>query len=51
MRVLVIEDSQRMARSLQKGLGEESYVVEVASDGPTGLQLARSGDFDLVLLD
>jgi two-component system, OmpR family, copper resistance phosphate regulon response regulator CusR len=51
MKVLVIEDSDRMARSLQKGLGEEGYVVELAGDGPTGLRLARSGDFDLVLLD
>lgn len=51
MKVLVIEDSERMARTYQKGLGEEGYVVTVAADGPTGLQLACGGDFDLVLLD
>src|SRR5688500_14906315 len=51
MRILVIEDSDRMAGSLRKGLGEEGYVVEVASDGPKGLRLALGGEFDLVLLD
>jgi two-component system OmpR family response regulator len=51
MKVLVIEDSERMARSLAKGLGEEGHVVEVAGDGPRGLRLARSGEYDLVLLD
>jgi two-component system copper resistance phosphate regulon response regulator CusR len=51
MRVLVIEDSERMAATLQKGLGEEGFVVEVAPDGPTGLHLAAAGEVDLVLLD
>jgi DNA-binding response OmpR family regulator len=51
MKVLVIEDSPRMARSLQKGLGEEGYAVDVAGDGPAGLRLFRGGDYDLVLLD
>ena len=51
MKVLVVEDSPRMARALKKGLGEEGYAVEVAGDGPSGLHLARTGDFDLVLLD
>jgi DNA-binding response OmpR family regulator len=51
MKVLVVEDSDRMAATLKKGLGEEGIVVEVAADGPTGLGLAAAGDFDLVLLD
>lgn len=51
MRILVIEDSPRMARMLQKGLGEEGYAVEVAGDGTAGLRLATGGEFDLVLLD
>lgn len=51
MKVLVIEDSDRMAATLKKGLGEEGFVVDVAADGTTGLQLASAGDFDLVLLD
>ncbi len=51
LRVLVVEDSQRMAVSLQKGLSEESYVVAVEHDGISGLKQAVSGEFDLVLLD
>jgi DNA-binding response OmpR family regulator len=51
MNVLVIEDSPRMAASLKKGLTEECYTVEIAPDGPTGLHLSGTGDYDLVLLD
>ena len=51
MRVLVVEDSVRMARSLKKGLTEEGYDVDLAGNGNEGLQQARSGDYDLVLLD
>jgi DNA-binding response OmpR family regulator len=51
VRVLVIEDSVRMARSLKRGLSEECYAVDLASDGETGLHMAEGGEFDLVLLD
>ena len=51
MKVLVIEDSPRMAQTLQKGLAEECYAVDVAADGPAGLRMACGGDYDLVLLD
>jgi DNA-binding response OmpR family regulator len=51
MKILVIEDSARMARSLKKGLSEECYTVDVASDGVDGLHLAKSGEYDLLLLD
>jgi DNA-binding response OmpR family regulator len=51
MRILVIEDSPRMARSLEKGLGEECYAVDVATDGVSGLHLAQTGEYDLLLLD
>jgi DNA-binding response OmpR family regulator len=51
MRVLVVEDSPRMAQTLQKGLVEECYAVDIAPDGPRGLQMAGGGDYDLVLLD
>lgn len=51
MRVLVVEDSERMAKALKQGLREEGYQPEVAVDGPSGLKLAQSGAFDLVLLD
>ena len=34
MRVLVVEDEARIARFLKKGLEEESYAVDIATDGP-----------------
>ncbi|MEI2826322.1 MAG: response regulator transcription factor [Dermatophilaceae bacterium] len=51
MRVLVVEDEIGMARALRRGLEAEGFVVEHAADGPTGLQAARFGGFDAVLLD
>lgn len=51
MKILVVEDSARMARSLKKGLGEEGYVVDVANDGVIGLHEATGGEYDLILLD
>ncbi len=51
MRVLVVEDSTRMAQALKKGLTEETYAVDLASEGLGGLHLAAGGEYDLVLLD
>ena len=51
MRLLVIEDEARLAHALRRGLVSDGFTVEVAADGATGLQLARHGDFDAVLLD
>lgn len=51
MRILVVEDSPRMAQTLKRGLTEECYAVDVEGDGLAGLQMARSGDYDLILLD
>jgi DNA-binding response OmpR family regulator len=51
MRILVVEDSERMAQLLKKGLTEECYAVDIARDGPEGLRLAQSGEYDLVVLD
>jgi len=51
MRILVVEDSTRMAQTLQRGLTEECYAVDVEGDGLAGLQMARTGDYDLILLD
>ncbi len=51
MRILVIEDEKKMAASLQKGLSEGGYEVEVAHDGETGLALARKIHFDLLIVD
>jgi DNA-binding response OmpR family regulator len=51
MRVLVVEDERRMAGLLQKGLEEEGYSVTLALDGPTGLAMAQTSAFELILLD
>ena len=51
MRILIVEDEQKVARFLKKGLEAEGYDIEVAHDGELGEQLARTGSFDLVLLD
>jgi DNA-binding response OmpR family regulator len=51
MRILVVEDETKVARFLKRGLEAEAYVVETAADGPAGERLARTGRFDLVILD
>ncbi|MCA9971444.1 MAG: response regulator transcription factor [Anaerolineales bacterium] len=50
-RILVVEDEERIRQFLQRGLSFEGYRVDVASDGITGLELARENPPDLVLLD
>lgn len=51
MKVLVIEDEQRLAEYLRQGLTEAGYSVEVAHNGIDGLHLATTGPYDLLLLD
>ena len=51
MRLLLVEDERRLAHALRRGLTGDGFVVEVATDGVTGLELARHGDFDAVVLD
>lgn len=51
MKILVIEDEERIARGLAKGLGQENYIVDIASDGIDGYDLAGSGEYDLIILD
>lgn len=50
-RILIIEDDQAILKLLQRGLGYEGYVVDVATDGRSGLHLAREHQIDLVILD
>jgi len=50
-RILVIEDDPNILRGLQLNLGMEGYAVRSASDGETGLALARGERFDLLLVD
>ena len=51
MRLLLVEDEARLANALRRGLVADGFTVEVAGDGASGLELARFGDFDAVLLD
>jgi len=51
MRLLVVEDEARLARALQRGLTADGFVVDVAHDGISGLDRARDGQYDAVLLD
>lgn len=51
MRVLVVEDEQKMADLIKRGLEEEGMEVETAYDGETGLQAGRAGKHDLMILD
>jgi DNA-binding response OmpR family regulator len=50
-RILIVEDEPRIASFMAKGLAADGFTTTVASDGVTGLDLALSGDFDLVILD
>jgi two-component system OmpR family response regulator len=51
VRLLVVEDEQRLARALQRGLAAEGFAVDLAHDGLRGLDLARHGDYDAMILD
>ena len=49
--ILLVEDEEKLARMVEMELKYEGYQVEKAFDGRTGLDRARSGEFDLILLD
>ena len=51
MRLLVVEDEQRLGAALRRGLTAEGFLVDVATDGPSGLEAARHGGYDAVVLD
>jgi len=51
MKLLIVEDEARMADLLRKGLSEEGHTVTCASDGAQGLEIARTYDFDVMILD
>jgi two-component system response regulator MprA len=50
-RILIIEDDPAILKLLQRGLSYEGYMVDVATDGRMGLNLARDHHPDLVILD
>jgi two-component system, OmpR family, response regulator len=51
VRVLVVEDEARLASALQRGLQAEGFAVDIAGDGLAGLDLARHGEYDAMILD
>ena len=50
-RILIIEDEKPLAHALELKMMHEGYDTTVASTGEEGLQLASTGNFDLILLD
>ena len=51
MRILLVEDEPVAARLLARGLREQSYAVDIASDGRTAVFQAQTTDYDAVILD
>ncbi len=50
-KILIVEDEEKIARFVELELKHEGYAVTKAFDGREGLELAESGQFDLILLD
>ncbi|MFE0687490.1 response regulator transcription factor [Streptomyces xiamenensis] len=51
MRLLIVEDETRLARSLAQGLKAEGFAVDVVHTGTDGLHRATEGEYDLIILD
>ena len=51
MKVLVVEDSERLQRSLRHGLSRSGFAVDVVGNGEDGLAYARHGVYDVIVLD
>ncbi len=51
MRVLVVEDEVKLARTIRRGLVAEGFLVDLAHDGEEGLDQGLSRDYDVVVLD
>jgi heavy metal response regulator len=51
MRILVIEDEEKVSRFVVRGLTAERFAVDVARDGKSGWELAQTYQYDLVILD
>jgi heavy metal response regulator len=51
MKILIVEDEKKVASFLKKGLEQEYYTVDIAHDGKSGLDLALTEDYDLIVLD
>lgn len=51
MKILVVEDSERLRKSLKTGLRKLGYAVDFAVDGEQGVQFALHGEYDVIVLD
>lgn len=51
MRILIVEDEAKIAAFLRQGLTENGFVVDVAGQGDDGFHLARTREYDLIILD
>ena len=51
MRLLVVEDEQRLAAGLRKGLEADGFAVDVVHNGTDGIWMARENPFDAIILD
>ena len=51
MKLLIIEDSQRLLRTLGIGLRKMGYAVDLVADGADGLNYARFNEYDVIVLD
>ena len=51
MKILVVDDEQVLVKGIKFNLENEGYSVETAYDGATAVELARTGEFDLIVLD
>ena len=51
MRVLVVEDEQKVSAFIKRGLEQSSYGVDVAETGEAALELALSNEYDVIILD
>jgi DNA-binding response OmpR family regulator len=51
MRILVVDDEERLVELLRLGLVEHGFAVDVATDGNSALDLARTNNYDAIILD
>jgi two-component system copper resistance phosphate regulon response regulator CusR len=51
MRLLLVEDEEKVVNFVQRGLAAERFAVDVARDGVAGLELAQNYSYDLIILD
>mgnify|MGYP004613320789 CR=1 FL=1 len=51
MKILVVDDEQLLVKGMKFNLENEGYTVETAYDGATAIDMAKAGNFDLIILD